>query len=301
MRTKLLLLLIIGFVLFLSAQSEASHSDIRVNVDEGEFIFKNINVAKKSIGPPVLTGIIVNNTSKNWITVTFKILAFDSSGKEIPISSSFNTFTVSFDERKKEEKVYGQPLYGAKEDSDSNSISRIEIQLKECTYPTQYFFSMIKPNASEDLHFEDNFVSIAFNISKKQIGFILRNKTDNPLIIDWNKISYVDVLNKSHKILHEGVKYIDKNNSLSPTTIPPTANIEDFVFPADNIYYTSGQYGGWREIDIFPQGPKAKYFTGKTFSVFMPMEINGTQKNYFFTFLIKDIIFLSPNIKKAKQ
>ncbi len=291
MRTKSLLLLVIGFVLFLSAQSEAQHSDIRVKVDEGEFVFKNINVDKRSIGPPLLTGIIVNNTSKDWDSVTFKILAFDSSGNEIPLMSLFGAFTVVGCKKNQEEKVYGTPLYGTKAGSDSNSISRIEIQLKECTYPTQYFFSMIKPNASEDLHFEDNFVSIAFNISKKQIGFILRNKTDNPLIIDWNKISYVDVLNKSHKIIHEGVKYIDKNNSLSPTTIPPTAKIEDFVFPTDNIYYVSGQYDHWRKIDIFPQGPQAKHFSGKTFSVFMPIEINGTQKNYFFTFLIRDIKF----------
>lgn len=299
MRTKSLLLLIVGFVLFLSAQSEAQHSDVRVNVDEGEFVFKNISV--ESSGPPLLRGIMVNNTSKSWIDVTFKILAFDSSGKEIPISSSFNTFRVSFDERKKEEKVYGQPLYAANGGSDSDSISRIEIQLKECTYPTQYFFSMIKPNASNDLHFEDNLVSVTFKISLKQIDFVLKNKTDNPLIIDWNKMSYVDVLNKSHKILHEGVKYIDKNSSLSPTTIPPTANIEDFVFPTDNISYVSGKYGGWMQELLFPQGQKAKYFSGKTFSVFMPMEINGTQKNYFFTFLIKDITFLSPNLKKAMQ
>ena len=61
----------------------------------------------------------------------------------------------------------------------------------------------------------------------------LNNKTDNPIKIDWNQVSYVDISGMSHRIIHSGVKYIGRENPQSPTIIPPTAKIADIVFPTD--------------------------------------------------------------------
>lgn len=148
---------------------------------------------------------------------------------------------------------------------------------------------MTKPTVSKELIYEDHFLKIVFSITKKQIGFILQNKTENPIKIDWNQVSYVDVLGESHKVMHSGVKYTDRANPQPPTVVPPTAKLEDIVFPIDYVYYSSGKYGGWREIPLFPEAPKAKLFKGRSFSIFMPLEISGVNKNYLFSFKIEDV------------
>jgi hypothetical protein len=32
---------------------------------------------------------------------------------------------------------------------------------------------------------------------------------------------------------------------MAPSTIPPTATLEDFIFPREGIQFGSGRYGGW--------------------------------------------------------
>lgn len=50
--------------------------------------------------------------------------------------------------------------------------------------------------------------------------------------------------------MHSGVKYIDRNNSQPPNIIPKNASLSDVIIPTDNIYYVSGQYGGWRDGQV---------------------------------------------------
>lgn len=40
---------------------------------------------------------------------------------------------------------------------------------------------------------------------------------------------------------------------------------------------------------LFPDAPKAAALKGKSFFLFMPIEINGATKNYNFVFVIDDI------------
>jgi hypothetical protein len=42
---------------------------------------------------------------------------------------------------------------------------------------------------------------------------------------------------------------------------------------------------------MFPNGDAARELKGKSFGVFMPLEINGTIKNYTFTVKITDVIY----------
>ena len=170
-----------------------------------------------------------------------------------------------------------------------NNASSFKIHFKDGAYPAKYIFMMTKPKVNKDLYFEDDFFGVSFSISKEQVGYVLYNKTSNPIKIDWNQVSFVDVLGNSHKVMHSGIKYIDRINPQAPTVIPPTAKLEDIIFPIDYVDYVSGAYGVWRELPLFPEAPKAKLFKGKSFSVFMPLEINEVIKNYLFTFKIDDI------------
>jgi hypothetical protein len=128
-------------------------------------------------------------------------------------------------------------------------------------------------------------------VSKQQLGFVLKNKTDEPIEIDWNKVAFVDVTGESHKVIHSGVKFNERSQPLVATTIPPSARIEDIVFPSDYVYFREGQYGGWSEYPLFPDGEKAAPYKGQIFTIFMPMKVNGVVKNYSFKFKITDVEF----------
>jgi hypothetical protein len=78
--------------------------------------------------------------------------------------------------------------------------------------------------------------------------------------------------------MHEGVKYINRNEAQPPTIIPPTAQIEDIVYPTDYVNYEEGQNGGWREDLLFPDAPSASKFKGQVIGVYMPLQVNGVAK-----------------------
>jgi len=74
-----------------------------------------------------------------------------------------------------------------------------------------------------------------FFITTDEFGFVLKNETKNPLKIDWDSVSYVDYFGESHKVIHSGIRYIDRNNHQTPTIIPPTSKLTDNIIPIDYI------------------------------------------------------------------
>ena len=275
-------------VLFFNLMANAQ-GDIIVTVEKGSFILRNISLSSDVLGP-YFKGNVVNNTTKDWSRVIFEVDFYDSSGNKLKNRySDFFSFAI-FDLKKGETKPIGGTIgqeyfFGLK----NTVVSRYEIRFRNGEYPAKYVFVMTKPKENRELLFEDDFLTIQFSISGKEIGFLLRNKTSNPIKIDWDQAAYVDVAGESHKVMHSGVKYIDKEKPQALTVVPPTAKLEDIIFPTDYVFYTSGKYGGWSRNTLFPDATKAELYKGKSFGVFIPFEINGVIKNYFFTFNIEDV------------
>lgn len=263
--------------------------DMIIKMEKGSFILKNLSFSSDVIGP-YFKGDVLNNTSKDWNRVIFEVDFYDSSGNRIENTyGGFFKFAI-FDLKKGETKPIGgaigmEYMFGLK----SAIVSRYEIRFGNGEYPAKYIFVMTKPKDNRELLFEDDFLRILFSISEIEIGFLLHNKTSNPIKIDWDQVSYVDVSSESHKVMHSGVKYIDREKPQAPTVLPPTAKLNDIIFPTDYVFYTSGKYGKWSRNPLFPDATKAELYKGKSFSVFIPFEINGVIKNYFFTFNIEDV------------
>jgi hypothetical protein len=149
-------------------------------------------------------------------------------------------------------------------------------------------FVMTKPWESRELLFEDQAIRILFSPSEKQIGMVLQNKMHSPIKVDWNNFSYVDIAGLAHGVMHTGVRYMERDRPQVPTVIPPAAMIEDVIVPSDHISYTPGSAGGWSARSLFPGIiTEPDRYIGKSFSVFMPLEVEGTVKNYLFSFRIE--------------
>ena len=146
--------------------------------------------------------------------------------------------------------------------------------------------------------YEDDYIDIAWFVASKEFHFELRNKSGHTIKINWDDISYVDISGSVGRVMHSGVKYVDRNNSQPSTTIPKNASISDILLPTDNVYYVSGQYGGWFEKYLIPcvyskqenYDLLAPLNVGKKMSILMPIMIENVQNDYVFEFHIDELL-----------
>ena len=146
--------------------------------------------------------------------------------------------------------------------------------------------------------YEDDYINIVWYVGLKQFNFTLNNKSGHRLKINGHDISFVDTEGQVGRVMHSGVKYTERNNSQPATTVPKGASISDILLPTENVYFVSGQYGGWRENYLLPcvyQTPEAfnagaSSLVGKTMTIMMPIMIENVQNDYTFTFNIDKLL-----------
>ena len=146
--------------------------------------------------------------------------------------------------------------------------------------------------------YEDDYIDIVWFVGSKRFNFNLKNKSGHTLKMNCDDMSYVDTKGQVGRVMHAGVKYTDRNNSQPATTVPKGASISDILLPTENVYFVSGQYGGWRENYLIPcvyKTPEdfnsgASSLVGKTMTVMMPIMIENVQNDYTFTFNIDKLL-----------
>jgi len=160
----------------------------------------------------------------------------------------------------------------------------------------QYVFKLIKPVDATENGFTDNFIRIGFVFLLDGVNFTLCNKSEQPIKIHWNDVSYIDAAGNSHRVMHSGIKFDERNQDMPAISIPPTSKIADLIVPSDYVYLDKGGIGAayyglpakWTVTPFFPPPDKkeALEFVGRTVEVFMPIETSDGLKNYRFTFQI---------------
>lgn len=112
----------------------------------------------------------------------------------------------------------------------------------------------------------------------KQINFVITNKTKNALKIVWDSSAFVDPDGNSHKVMHQGVRYIERDKSIPPSILVPGTKLSDMVYPTDYVNFVNNE---WVESPIVSSKP------GQRFSVLLAVD-NGDQiQSYTITFQTK--------------
>ena len=267
----------------LSAGLLFAQQELILKVPEGEFVFRDLALSREFYGSPRFSGKLENRTSKDWDSVNFEIALFDIQGNLIGRPQSLLIFMLK---RGTVEDISRTPVF-LPPAATSSSIARYEIRFTRGEYPATSSFVMSKPKESKDLRYDDDLIEITFTVTRQQIGFDLRNKTAEPITVDWNSASYVDVSGNSHRVMHSGVRYVDRDKPQAPSIIPPTARLKDMVQPTDYVEFLTSI--GWSNHPLFPKAPDAAFYKGKTFSVFLSLQVEGKTKNYLFTFSIENV------------
>lgn len=139
--------------------------------------------------------------------------------------------------------------------------------------------------------YEDDYINIVWYIGSKQLNFVLTNKSGYSIKLPWDDMAYVDENGSTMRVIHSGIKLVDRNAAQATSVVPKNATLDDILIPSDNIYYVSGQYGGWREKYLFPQystpeAANASPAIGKTVRVIFPIIIQDVQNEYVFEFSV---------------
>jgi hypothetical protein len=85
------------------------------------------------------------------------------------------------------------------------------------------------------------------------------------------------------------MRIVERDKPQPETVIPATAKWDDLIAPVDYVTWESS-IRDWQTQPLLPPSQSAPAYKGKTFSVFLPVEIDGKQKNYLFTFQIADVV-----------
>jgi hypothetical protein len=83
------------------------------------------------------------------------------------------------------------------------------------------------------------------------LSLTVRNGSNSAVVIDWNAASIIGRDSATHPIIHRGMKFSERSAVVAPSTIPPGALLDDFVYPRDLISYVSGRCGGWAGVNYF--------------------------------------------------
>lgn len=144
--------------------------------------------------------------------------------------------------------------------------------------------------------YEDEMIKIVWLPLPTQFAFTLQNKTDHSIKIIWDEAVYVNENGSSGRVMHAGVKYIDRNNSQPPTVVVKNANIDDMVVPTEKVSYISGL--GWSTSPMFPNramtpeelNTLSQSYIGKTVQVLLPLQFEDTVNEYIFSFKVEDFV-----------
>ena len=128
--------------------------------------------------------------------------------------------------------------------------------------------------------YEDNFLDIVLFGEPEGISFVLKNKSQHTLKILWDEASFVDVDGSTSKIMHNGVKFSERENAQPPSTIIRGANLLETIIPTRNVYWDDTNKD-WKAKSIYPVHP----FDGTKQTILMlPIQIKGVTNEYLFIF-----------------
>jgi hypothetical protein len=128
-------------------------------------------------------------------------------------------------------------------------------------------FRMDSPKSDKLLHETPEFM-IAFNVIPEQVGFELLNKSQAAIRILWDECAYIDPTGRSFRVIHQGVRFVDRDKPMASTVVPPGASIRDLVYPASSVTWTGSR---WQQERLYDP----RMTTPFTFGVFLTMETDG--------------------------
>ncbi|RJX32276.1 MAG: hypothetical protein C4525_11050 [Desulfarculus sp.] len=136
-------------------------------------------------------------------------------------------------------------------------------------------------------NFNDADLNIQFSIDTgREYGFALTltNNTDQPVMIGWGEIYYVNTVGKRYHMIHHGVPYWSPAQDNKPSSVAPGQTINDLLQPARLVQ----RDGAWRLAPLTRSQMNQDDYPD-TLTILMPMRVRGVVRVHRFDFNIGDL------------
>ena len=158
-----------------------------VLVDDGRSVFRSLRFVQGSFSV-FLAGTVTNETSHPWEQVVFDLRWTASDGETGRLGS---VFCQSFPIGSECPLSLGHGFPGMMIQAPRKAYVISGFYLTNGHYVPNYSFSLQKPKSSEKLAFEDSTIVFVAQVFRQGIGVAILNKTDEPIKIDWNQVSFI--------------------------------------------------------------------------------------------------------------
>ena len=147
--------------------------------------------------------------------------------------------------------------------------------------------TILQEDGVEKYSFRDSTISVVIGFDDI-LGFTfnLRNVSTTSIKIVWNETVYVDAFGNTSKLMHNGIKYAEREGDQPATTVLRNAKITDNLFPTDKVYLPSIQQG-WKKEKIFPKYPPLDTDILSDVRLMIPIQIKDVINEYTFVFELK--------------
>ena len=140
----------------------------------------------------------------------------------------------------------------------------------------------IVKDSLDKYHYADNNINMAIGVSEKKINFILENVSQHSLKIIWNDAVYVDTDGSTSKIMHNGVRYINRDDNQPASTIIRGAKLEETIVPNSKVY--RNRLDQWDEYPLFLWEKKDNI---PPVRLMLPIQVKDVVNEYIFVFEVK--------------
>ena len=131
--------------------------------------------------------------------------------------------------------------------------------------------------------YSDSLLSVVIVAGYSDLYFIIKNNSNNSIKVYWNEASFVGTDGFTSKIMHSGIKYIEREKMQTPTTIIAGASLADCVVPINNVELVGND---WKERPLFDH--TTPIYEAQYMKLMLPILVNGVMNEYLFTFKVCD-------------
>lgn len=140
--------------------------------------------------------------------------------------------------------------------------------------------------------YSDDIIDVAMSFGDESISFTMVNNSNSSIKILWDDAAYMDQYGDAHRIIHTGVRLVDKEKAQVPSIIPRGAKLNDGVVPANLVNLIAGNwvYEPLSKLRMFDSRKEADEAVSNFNPVrlLLPIETNGVRYEYTYTFENKD-------------
>ena len=86
--------------------------------------------------------------------------------------------------------------------------------------------------------FSDDIVTIKTSVEDEGLFLEIKNNTLGTIEVDWDRSGYINESGETMRVIHNGVKLINRSDPQVPSIIAAGSKISDSITPAENIIWT---------------------------------------------------------------